>query len=153
MRKSFLIFFIFLFLGCSNTYNINQKIPNINLVVQEDKYSLILKRHFIKNLNTFNPTLDKITVKTNLSFKTHAALSNKGNNNLNIVKGKVDFKIFSTSSTEIKSGSISSSINTGNISSLYGIDENNNFAKERISKHLSSKLFKKILLIINSSES
>ena len=153
MRKSFLIFFIFLFLGCSNTYNINQKIPNINLVVQQDKYSLILKRHFIKNLNTFNPTLDKITVKTNLSFKTHAALSNKGNNNLNIVKGKVDFKIFSTSSTEIKSGSISSSINTGNISSLYGIDENNNFAKERISKHLSSKLFKKILLIINSSES
>lgn len=153
MRKSFLIFFIFLFLGCSNTYNINQKIPNINLVVQQDKYSLILKRHFIKNLNTFNPTLDKITVKTNLSFKTHAALSNKGNNNLNIVKGKVDFKIFSTSSTEIKSGSISSSINTGNISSLYGIDENNNFAKERISKQLSSKLFKKILLIINSSES
>ena len=153
MRKSFLIFFIFLFLGCSNTYNINQKIPNINLVVQQDKYSLILKRHFIKNLNTFNPTLDKITVKTNLSFKTHAALSNKGNNNLNIVKGKVDFKIFSTSSTEIKSGSISSSINTGKISSLYGIDENNNFAKERISKQLSSKLFKKILLIINSSES
>ena len=153
MRKSFLIFFIFLFLGCSNTYKINQKIPNINLVVQQDKYSLILKRHFIKNLNTFNPTLDKITVKTNLSFKTHAALTNKGNNHLNIVKGKVDFKIFSTSSTEIKSGSISSSINTGNISSLYGIDENNNFAKERISKQLSSKLFKKILLIINSSES
>ena len=153
MRKSFLIFFIFLFLGCSNTYNINQKIPNINLVVQQDKYSLILKRHFIKNLNTFNEALDKITVKTNLSFNTQATLSNKGNNNLNIIKGKVDFKIFSTSSTEIKSGSISSSINTGNISSLYGIDENNNFAKERISKQLSSKLFKKILLIINSSES
>ena len=153
MRILLKIFFILLFFGCSNTYVLNKKVPSINLLVQQDKYSLILKRNFDKNLDPFNETLDKITIETDLSFKTNAALSNNGNNTLNIITGKVDFKIFNTLSTEVTSGSISSSINTGNISSLYGIDENNNFAKERISKHLASKLFKKILLIINTSES
>ena len=153
MRILLKIFFILLFFGCSNTYVLNKKVPSINLLVQQDKYSLILKRNFVKNLDPFNETLDKITIETDLSFKTNAALSNNGNNTLNIITGKVDFKIFNTLSTEVTSGSISSSINTGNISSLYGIDENNNFAKERISKHLASKLFKKILLIINTSES
>ena len=47
---------------------------------------------------------------------------------------------------------ISSSINTGSVSSLYGIDKNNEFAKERISKNLASKLYRKILFIINRSE-
>ena len=153
MRILLKIFFILLFFGCSNTYVLNKKVPSINLLVQQDKYSLILKRNFVKNLDPFNETVDKITIETDLSFKTNAALSNNGNNTLNIITGKVDFKIFNTLSTEVTSGSISSSINTGNISSLYGIDENNNFAKERISKHLASKLFKKILLIINTSES
>ena len=37
-------------------------------------------------------------------------------------------------------------------SEMVSIDENNNFAKERISRLLASKLFRKILLNINSSE-
>ena len=146
----FLILFIF---GCSNTNNLNKNLPNINLFVQQDKYSLILKHHFIKNLNAKNDGLDKITVKTNLSYNTKETLSNKGVNNLKIISGKVDFEILYTKNAEVISGSISSSINTGNISSLYGIDENNNFAKERIARHLGLQLFRKILLIINSSES
>ncbi len=146
------IFFVFLIFGCSNTISENKKLPIINLIVEQDKYSLILKHYFNKNINTFNDKLNKLTVKTNLSFKTDKALSNDGNNKLNIVSGKVDYKIFNISNKEVISGSLSSSINTGNISSLYGIDENNNFAKERISRLLASKLFRRILLSINSSE-
>ena len=52
----------------------------------------------------------------------------------------------------IKTGSISSSINTGSVSSLYSVDENNNFAKERIAKYLASKLYRKILLNTYTSE-
>ena len=52
----------------------------------------------------------------------------------------------------IKTGTLSSSINTGNVSSLYGIDKNDNFTKERIARYLASKLYKKILLNIYTSE-
>ena len=69
------------------------------------------------------------------------------------MKGTIDFKIFdSLNSKMIKTGSISSSINTGSVSSLYSIDENNNFAKERISKYLADKLYRKVLLNIKHSE-
>ena len=144
---------LLLFFGCSNINKVTQNQPSVNLVVQEDKYSLILKHHFYKNFKSYDKNLNKFTVNTNLSFNTSNALSNNGSNTLNIIKGRVDFKIFNNSNTKIiKSGSISSSINTGSVTSLYSIDENNNFAKERISKYLASKLYRKILLNINRSE-
>ena len=144
---------ILLYFGCSNINNKTQNPPLINLIVQNDKYSLIFKHHFYKNFKNYDKTLAKFIVETNLTFNTSNALSNSGNNNLNIIKGTVDFQIFNKSKTKlIKSSSISSSINTGSVSSLYGIDENNNFAKERISKYLASKLYRKILLNINHSE-
>ena len=88
-----------------------------------------------------------------MSFNTSDALSNNGNKNLRIIRGTVDFKIFDKSKTKIiKTGSLSSSINTGSVSSLYSIDENINFAKERIAKYLGSKLYRTILLNIYSSE-
>ena len=127
--------------------------PSLNLIVNQDKYSLILKHYFYKNFKTYDKNLAKFIVETNLSFNTTNALSISGNNSLNIIKGIIDYKIFNKSKTKlIKSGSISSSINTGSVSSLYGVDENNNFAKERISKYLASKLYRKILLNINHSE-
>jgi len=148
------IIIVFLFIGCSNVNKVNKSSPLINLVVKEDKYSLILKHHFYKNFKTYNNNLVKFIVETNLSFNTTDALSNNGSNNLKIVKGRVDFKIFNNLKTKvIKSGSISSSINTGNVTSLYSIDENNNFAKEKIAKFLASKLYGKILLNIKQSES
>ena len=144
---------VFMVFACSKINNISQKTPLVNLVVNEDKYALILKHHFYKNFNTNNENLSKFTIKTNLSFNTSSALSSDGRDNLNIIKGTVEFKIFDKLNTKIiKSGSISSSINTGNVSSLYSVDENNNFAKERISKYLASKLYRKILLNINHSE-
>ena len=142
-----------LFFGCSNLNNVDKTPPSVNLVVNQDKYSLILKHYFYKNFRNNNKDLAKFIIETNLSFNKSNALSISGNNNLNIIKGKIDYQVFNRSKTKlIKSGSISSSINTGSVSSLYGIDENNNFAKERISKYLASKLYRKILLNINHSE-
>ncbi len=152
--KIILYIYIILFLfGCSNLINTTRNQPSINLFVNQDKYSLILKHHFYKNFKTYNKNLTKYIVQTNLTFNITNALSNNGNNNLNVVKGIVDFKLFNSSKTKlITSGSISTSIKTGSSSSLYSIDENNNFAKERISKYLALKLLRKILLNINHSE-
>jgi hypothetical protein len=142
-----------LFFGCGKTNNVAKNPPFVNLIVQEDKYSLIFKHQFYNNFDTFDKNLAKFIVETNLSFNTSNALSNNGNNKLNIIKGTVDFKIFNKINSKIiKTGSISSSINTGSVSSLYSIDENDNFAKERIAKYLASKLYRKILLNTYTSE-
>ena len=153
MKIILLISIILSLFGCSNINNMAKNSPLVNLVVQQDKYSLILKHQFYKNLKTYDKNLAKFIVETNLSFSTSDALSNNGNNKLNIIKGTVDFKIFNKINSEIiKAGSISSSINTGSVSSLYSVDENDNFAKERITKYLASKLYRKILLNTYTSE-
>ena len=135
---------ILLLFGCSNTSSITSYPPPVNLVMQQDKYSLILKHHFYKNFNTSEANINKILVKADLTFNSSNALSDNGSKNLTIVKGTINFKVFDNSNT--------SSINTGSVSSLYGIDKNNEFAKERISRYLSSKLYRKILLINSHSE-
>ena len=153
MKIILLIAIVFLFFGCGNTNKVAKNAPLVDLVVQQDKYSLIFKHEFNNNFETFDKSLAKLIVKTNLSFNTSDALSNNGNNKLNIIKGTVDFKIFNKINFKIiKTGSISSSINTGSVSSLYSVDENNNFAKERIAKYLASKLYRKILLNTYTSE-
>ena len=154
MKIILLIFIVLLLFGCGNTTNLTKNTPLINLVVQQDKYSLIFKNQFYSNFETYDKNLAKFIVETNLSFNTNDALSNDGNNTLNIIKGTVDFKILDKINSKIiKTGSISSSINTGSVSSLYSVDENNNFAKERVAKYLASKLYRKILLITYTSES
>ena len=153
MKIILLITIVLLFFGCGNTNNLAKNPPLVNLVVQQDKYSLIFKHQFYKNFKNYDKSLAKFNVVTNLSFNTSNALSNNGNNNLNIIKGTVDFKILNKINSKIiKTGSISSSINTGSVSSLYSVDENNNFAKERIAKYLASKLYRKILLNTYTSE-
>ena len=154
MKIILLISIVLLFFGFSNTINVAKNPPLVNLVVMQDKYSLIFKHQFYNNFENFDKKLAKFIVETNLSFNTSNALSNNGSNELNIIKGTVDFKIFNKINSEIiKTGSISSSINAGSVSSLYSIDENNSFAKERIAKYLASKLYRKILLNTYNSES
>ena len=153
MKIILLISIVLLFFGCSNTNNVAKNPPLVNLIIQQDKYSLIFKHQFYDNFKTFDKNLSKFTVETKLSFNTSDALSNNGNNKLDVVKGTVDFKIFNKINFKIiKTGSISSSINTGGVTSLYGVDENNNFAKERIAKYLASQLYRKILLNTYTSE-
>ena len=153
MKIILLISILLLISGCVNSNSVAKKPPLVNLVVQQDKYSLVFKNQFYNNFETYDKSLAKFIVETNLSFNTSDALSNNGSNELNIVKGTVDFKIFDKINSKIiKTGSISSSINTGSVSSLYSVDENNNFAKERIAKYLASKLYRKILLNTHTSE-
>ena len=153
MKIILLVSIVFLFFGCGNINNETKKPPLANLIVQQDKYSLILKHQFNTNLKTYDKNLAKFIVEANLYFNTSEALSNHGKSKLNIIKGTVDFKIFDkTNSKIIKTGSISNSINTGSVSSLYSVDENNNFAKERIAKYLASKLYRKFLLNTYTSE-
>ncbi len=151
--KILFISFLLLFFGCSNINNITKNPPLVDLVVQQDKYSLILKHQFYNYFNTSDKNLAKFTVETNLSYNTSDTLSKNGSNYLSVIKGTVNFKIFDKLSTKIiKTGSLSSSINTGSVSSLYSVDENNNFAKERIAKYLASRLYRKVLLNIHISE-
>ena len=153
MKIILLISILLLFFGCSNTNNVAKNPPLVNLIVQQDKYSFIFKHQFYNNFEAFDKNLAKFIVETNLSFNTSDALSNNGNDKLYMIKGTVDFKIINKINSKIvKTGSISSSINTGSISSLYSVDENNNFAKERIAKYLASKLYRKILLNTYTSE-
>ena len=154
MKIILLISILLLFFGCGSTNNnMAKNQPLVKLVVKQDKYSLIFKNKFYNNYEYYDKNLANFIVETNLSFNTSDALSNNGNNKLNIVKGTVDFKIFDKINSKIiKTGSISSSINTGSVSSLYSVDENNNFAKERIAKYLASKLHRKILLNTFTSE-
>ena len=153
MKIILLISIVLLFFGCSNINNVAKNQPLVNLIVQQDKYSLIFKHQFYNNFEAFDKNLAKFILETNLSFNTSDALSNNGNDRLYIIKGNVDFKIINKINSKIiKTGSISSSINTGSASSLYSVDENNNFAKERIAKYLASKLYRKILLNTYTSE-
>ncbi len=153
MKIFLLIYIVLLFFGCSNTLNVAKNPPLVNLIVQQDKYSLIFKHQFYNNFKKYDKNLAKFIVETNLSFNTSDALSDNGSNKLNIIKGTVDFKIINKINSKIiKTGRISSSINTGSVSSLYSVDENNNFAKERIAKYLANKLYRKILLNTHTSE-
>ena len=153
MKIILLISLVLLFFGCGNANNVAKNPPLVNLVVQQDKYSLIFKHQFYSKFEIYDRNLAKFIIETNLSFNTSNALSNNGNNELDIVKGTVDFKIFDKINSKIiKTGSISSSINAGNVSSLYSVDENNNFAKERMARYLASKLYRKILLNTYTSE-
>ena len=153
MKIILLISILFLFFGCSNTNNVAKNPPLVNLIVQQDKYSLIFKHQFYNNFEAFDKNLAKFIVEANLSFNTSEALSDNGNDKLYMIKGTVDFKIISKINSKIiKTGSISSTVNTGSVSSLYSVDENNNFAKERIVKYLASKLYRKILLNTYTSE-
>ena len=153
MKIILLISILLLISGCVNSNSVAKKPPLVNLVVQQDKYSLVFKNQFYNNFETYDKSLAEFIVETKLSFNTSDALSSNGSNELNIVKGTVDFKIFDKINSKIiKTGSISSSINTGSVSSLYSVDENNNFAKERIAKYLASKLYRKILLNTYTSE-
>ena len=152
MKIIYQILILSLLIACSNLSSTNNP-PLINLLVPQEKYSLLLKHHFYKNFKTYDKKLAKFIIETNLSFNKSDTLTVRGNKKLYIVKGTVNFKIFDKLKTKIiKSGSISSSINTGNVSSLYSVDENNNFVRERLSKYLASKLYRTILLNIKNSE-
>ena len=86
MKIIFTNFYCIVFFGCSNINNVVKNPPSLDLIVKQDKYSLILKHYFYKNFKNYDKNLAEFIVETNLSFNTTNALSISGNSNLNIIK-------------------------------------------------------------------
>ena len=148
MKKSFKIILILLLCSCSTKNILNKdKIPTINFNINEDKYSLILKNTFFKSYQKIKKNEKTITVSSRLSFKVTDTLSIRGKSNLKRLKGRLIYEIKEDLNSKILySGNISSSINYGSITSLYGIDTSLEFAKERLSRYLANKLYSIVIL-------
>ena len=138
-----LVIFIFITNSCSSIKNL----PNVNLNTNEGKYELIFKNAFYKSYKNFKKNKKTITVNSKISFNVINTLSIKGKSNLKRLKGFLNYQIIDVLDNKvINSGTISSSINYGSITSLYGIETSLNFAKERLSKLLAKKLSNRIIL-------
>ena len=154
MKFFFTLLVISLMISCSNiSYVKNNNIPFLVLNVKNQKYPIILKYHFNKNLSKFNKKFGEYRIDVDISFSEQDTLTNKGKNSLSILNGTINYKIYDVLQSRVSnSGQITSSINIGSVSSLYGKDQNINFTKERLTKYLASKLYNRVLLSIKKSE-
>ena len=154
MKFFFTLLVISLMISCSNiSYVKNNNIPFLVLNVKNLKYPIILKYHFNKNLSKFNKKFGEYRIDVDISFSEQDTLTNKGKNSLSILNGTINYKIYDVLQSRVSnSGQITSSINIGSVSSLYGKDQNINFTKERLTKYLASKLYNRVLLSIKKSE-
>ena len=154
MKFFFTLLVISLMISCSNiSYVKNNNIPILVLNVKNQKYPIILKYHFNKNLSKFNKKFGEYRIDVDISFSEQDTLTNKGKNSLSILNGTINYKIYDVLQSRVSnSGQITSSINIGSVSSLYGKDQNINFTKERLTKYLASKLYNRVLLSIKKSE-
>lgn len=145
-----IIILVLILSSCSSINNIkSDNLPYLVLDTNNDKYGLIIKKTFYKLYKKNQSKNSIITVKTQLTFNVHDTLSIKGKSKLKMLKGILHYEIIdSRDSKIIKSGKISTSINYGNITSLYGIDTSLKFAKTRISRRLAQKLYKIIIIRI-----
>ena len=145
----FLLFFIF---SCS--LNIKDNLdPNYNLKIKTPttKYNHLLSFE-LQKYNKFNKNHeDTFFLEANITFLTQETLTLNGLSPLYKMIGTIDYKL-SKNNHNIKKGKISSIINYGSVSSFYGKEENQKFAKQRIVKNLALKLLNKIKLIINKIE-
>ena len=145
----FLIFFIF---SCSLNMK-NNLDPNYNLKIKTptNKYNHLLNFE-LQKYNKFNKNHeDTFFLEANITFSSQETLTLKGLTPLYKMIGTIDYKL-SKNNNNIKKGKISSTINYGSVTSLYGKEENQKFAKQRIVKNLALKLLNKIKLIINKIE-
>ena len=54
MKIILLITIVILFFGCGSTNNVAKNPPLVNLIVQQDKYSLIFKHQFYNNFKKYD---------------------------------------------------------------------------------------------------
>lgn len=143
-----LIILIFILSSCSSINNIkNQNLPNLILKTDSNKYDLIMKRTFYKFYKNSDNIDRSIIIKSKLSFQINDILSIKGKRKLKKLNGILSYKMTKNGDTKvIGAGTIRSSINYGNVTSLYGIDKSLQFAKERLSKHLAQKLYNSLII-------
>ena len=146
-----LIILIFILSSCSSMNNTkNQNLPNIILKTDNNKYDLIMKKTFYKFYKNSDNKNKTIIIKSQLSFQINDILSIKGKRKLKKLNGILSYEMTKNGDAKvIKAGTIRSSINYGNVTSLYGIDKSLLFAKERLSRHLAQKLYNSLILRVN----
>ena len=142
---------VFIF-SCSLGIN-NNLSQNYFLQIEtpKNKYNTLLNFELQKN-NKLNQNYNEIFfLKANINFTSPETLSLKGLTPLNQMSGVLSYKLIKENYI-IHEGTISSVINYGSVTSLYGKNENEKFVKERIVKNLALKLLNKIKLTINKIE-
>ena len=138
---------IFYLTSCGNIHHIaKNNLPYVELEVEKERYASLLKYSFNKNYSNFDKNMSKFKVIAKINFEKYSTLRN-GTNNLSILKGTVNYMIVDLKNAKtLKKDNIVSTINIGNVSSLYGISKNEIFSRERLTRYLASKLHKKIIL-------
>ena len=135
-------------LGINN--NLNQSYFLL-IETPKNKYDTLLNFELQKN-NKLNQNYNEIFfLKANINFTSPETLSLRGLTPLNKMSGVLSYKLIKENYI-IHEGTISSVINYGSVTSLYGKNENEKFVKQRIVKNLALKLLNKIKLIINKIE-
>ena len=142
---------IFIFscsLGVNN--NLNQDYF-LQIETPKNKYNTLLNFELQKN-NKLNQNYNEIFfLEANVNFTSYETLTLNGLTPLNKMSGILSYKLIKENHI-INKGTISSVINYGSVTSLYGKNENETFVKQRIVKNLALKLLNKIKLIINKIE-
>ncbi len=142
---------IFIFscsLGVNN--NLNQDYF-LKIETPKNKYNTLLNFELQKN-NKVNQNYNEIFfLEANVNFTSYDTLTLNGLTPLNKMSGILSYKLIKENHI-INKGTISSVINYGSVTSIYGKNENETFVKQRIVKNLALKLLNKIKLIINKIE-
>ena len=148
----FSVLFILFIFSCSlNTKDKLNQNYSLKIETPNSKYDNLLNFE-LKKYNKFDKKHHNIfSLNANIIFSSQETLSLKGLTPLYKMTGTINYKL-NKNDTIIKKGSISSIINYGSVSSLYGKEENQKFAQERIVKNLALKLLNKIKLIVNKIE-
>ena len=135
-------------LGINNNLNQNYF---LQIETPKNKYDTLLNFELQKN-NKLNQNYNEIFfLEANINFTSHGTLTLKGLTPVNKMHGVISYKLKKENHI-IHEGNISSVINYGSVTSLYGKNENEKFVKQRIVKNLALKLLNKIKLIINKIE-
>ena len=135
-------------LGIKNNLNQNYF---LQIDTPKNKYDTLLNFELQKN-NKLNQNYNEIFfLEANVNFTSYETLTLNGLTPLNKMSGILSYKLIKENHI-IDKGTISSVINYGSVTSLYGKNENETFVKQRIVKNLALKLLNKIKLIINKIE-
>ena len=135
-------------LGVNN--NLNQDYF-LQIETPKNKYNTLLNFELQKN-NKLNQNYNEIFfLEANVNFTSYETLTLNGLTPLNKMSGVLSYKLIKENNI-VDKGTISSVINYGSVTSLYGKNENETFVKQRIVKNLALKLLNKIKLIINKIE-
>ena len=155
VKKTIIIFFIFLSSGCgfSNISKNFTPVNNISIETPNDRYNAIFKENLNRKFKKLDQSKPNYLLKTNISFDTFETISINNLNALKFTKAKVKYSLINTDTNEeIKSGTIYTfpALNSAS-KSLYTNEINIVHVKERLSINSASKLHLQLNLILQNS--